>query len=181
MKATYDKYHFTTELTKNNDHPLIYEINTAIGLPKKAHYCGSTIVFMLEKSGLRTSIPEREMGLARNWRKHGEIVWDAYNGWKQGTQRTPKSDEIFIVLFNWNGRNHVGVVLQSHGGINFITGEGNTSDIRVRKIECAETNAVNTKNRQKLYVPTTNKRGIFSTKERYATVGLQAVIRYKCY
>lgn len=123
------------------------------------------------------------MGLARNWRRHGEIIWDSYNGWKQGTNRTAKEDEILVVLFNWNGRNHVGVVLQSHGGLNFITGEGNTSDIRVRKIECAEVNAVNIsdRNKQKLYVKTVNKRGIFATKERYTTVGLQAVIRYKCY
>lgn len=136
---------------------------------------------MLQKAGLRVDIPEKEMGLARNWRRHGDIVWDEYNGWKVGQQRTPKANEVFIILFNWNGRNHVGVVLQSHGGINFIAGEGNTSDIRVRKIEFAEINAVGTKNRQKLYVQTANKRGIFSTKERYATVGLQAVIRYKCY
>lgn len=85
------------------------------------------------------------MPLAWNWRKSECIVWDVRNGWRSKARQLPACDEIFVVLFRRSdGGYHVGVALWFHGGLNFVTGQGNTSNWRARAGGKADINAVGT-------------------------------------
>jgi hypothetical protein len=138
---------------------------------------------MCKEAGLElVDVPITQMGLARNWKRYGKTVWDSNNGWRVGAKKQPGLDEIYVLYFNWNGRGHVGVALWYHGGINYITGEGNTSNAKVRRKKYGE--LVNPlMSSAELFVPYATykgkaqyKQGIFAYKERYNTKGLVAVV-----
>ena len=173
------------ELTNNNDNLKIYAINTETGYPKNAAYCGIILYNLCKKAGFNLEIPRSQAGMARNWRRYGEVVWDSYNGWKPGANKVPGCNEIFIVAYNWNGQNHVGAALYFHGGINFITGEGNTGMEKVRTPAHTQTDFVgkSTAKIDGVYVKVKvirgkPQQGIFLGKERYATAGLVHIIKY---
>lgn len=128
---------------------------------------------------MHIEIPKSKAPFARNWGIYGETIWSQYNGWKIPiTDRTPKNDELFIIVFQWNGRFHTTVMLENHGGFNFITGEGNTSDSKVRKKEYLYFNNISAK-RNDIYIPYLKRQGIFAAKERYNVNGVYKIIRYK--
>lgn len=183
LRVVFQKHNGTFEIGENN-HPTITQINKWIELPKASPYCGSTIVYMCKEAGLElVDLPITKMGLAKNWKKYGTTVWDSYNGWRGKKQ--PGPNEIYVLLFNWNGRYHVGVALYFHGGINYITGEGNTSNAKVRRKKYGKLVSPALPPAE-LYVPYVvvrgkpqYRQGIFAYKERYATKGLVAVISIK--
>lgn len=167
-------------MTNRNDNPTIYGFNKRMGSPANAPYCGNSLYMLCREAGFHLEIPKYAAPAARNWKRWGTIVWDRYNGWKPGMTHTPKSDEIFVVVFNWNGQNHVGVALQFHGGINFITGEGNTSGSKVRDSQSELLNLVGKPQPPAIYIRTYETRqGIWSRKQRYGEAGLVAVVAYK--
>lgn len=185
LREVYRKHNGTFE-NGNNNHPTITQINKWIDLPRTSPYCGSTIVWMCKEAGLElVDIPITKMGLAKNWKKYGRVVWDSSNGWRPSAKKVPNGDEIYVLYFNWNGRGHVGVALWYHGGINYITGEGNTSNAKVRRRAYGE--LINPQlPPSQLYVPFTlykgkplYRQGIFAFKERYNTSGLIAVVAVK--
>lgn len=183
LRAIYKRYNGTFEVGENN-HPTITEINRWINLPRTSAYCGSTIVWMCKEAGLElVDIPITKMGLAYNWKRYGKTLWDISNGWRPGAKKLPADDEIYVLYFNWNGRGHVGVVLWYHGGVNFITGEGNTSNAKVRRKKYGELNEAVMPPPMELYVPYKTvkgvpqyRQGIFAYKERYRTQGLVAIV-----
>jgi hypothetical protein len=185
LREVYRKHNGTFEQGENT-HPTIANINAWIDLPKKSAYCGSTIVWMCKEAGLElVDVPITKMGLARNWKHYGKVKWDSYNGWRAGVKHEPAADEIFVLYFNWNGRGHVGVALWYHGGINYITGEGNTSNAKVRKKKYGMLSE-GLPSVAELYVPAVMRngkpvyrQGIFAYKERYQTKGLTAIVAVK--
>ena len=177
LKKFYLKHNYTYEKTNKNDNLLVQEINKFVYQDPRAAYCGSAIYYIVTKSGYEIEIPKVKSPVARNWGLYGEVVWSNYSGWKS-TQRKPNCDEIFVVLFTWNGRNHCGLLLESHGGLNLITGEGNTSDSKVRNVQYLYYD--NTKEKRKdVFIPYKKNQGFFAAKERYNTAGLVKIIKYK--
>ncbi len=165
-------------MTNKNDNPVILAMNKDFRINPISAYCGVSLYYLCKQAGFELDIPKKEAPVARNWGLHGEVVWSQYNGWKEGTKRTPSKDEIFVILFNYNGRNHVGVILAFHGGLNFVTGEGNTSDTGVRKTGFEYFNNSVSK-RKDIYMLKLGRQGIYSCKERYNPVGLYKIIKYK--
>ena len=172
MREQFLKYHYTLE-KGDNIAPIITDINKFGGESARAAYCGNTIGYFCEQAGVQVIDFRPElMSLAANWGRKGKIVWDGFNGWR-GAARQPADDEIWVLHFMWNGRNHVGMVTECHGGLRFITGEGNTSENKVRIIGStayqrpAQTRAM------------PYRQGIFATKERYNTVGLLKIVKFK--
>jgi len=178
LKAVYSKYNYTYEKTNRNDNPLIYQLNKDFRINIQSAYCGSSLYYFITKAGFKIELPKTKAPLARNWGLYGETIWSQYNGWKVGiNDRKPKDDELFIILFQWNGRFHVGAVGEIEG-FNFITMEGNTSDVKVRKKEFLYFNNITAK-RKDIYIPYLKRQGIFAAKERYNVKGVYKIIRYK--
>lgn len=177
IKRLYIKYNYTYELTSKNDNPLFTKINKSFRIHLQSSYCGSSLYYLCNEAGFDLEIPKAKAPVARNWGLYGEVVWSQYNGWKANVSRTPKKDEIYVLLFNNNGRYHVGVILEFHGGINFITGEGNTSDTFVRTKDYLYLDNTKVK-RKDIYIVRNKRQGLFAGKERYNTKGLYKIIRY---
>lgn len=175
----FKKYDGTLENPKlNNSHPVITQINQSFGIWSRSHYCGTSLYYICKEAGLSLPIPRSQALRAVNWRKYGTIVWDPVHGWKSGVSRTPLPSQLFILVFNWNGQNHVGVALAFHGGLKFITGEGNTSEAGVRKPEFAFTDFAPLTPPKTAFIPQANVEGIWMRKERYNTRALVAVVAY---
>lgn len=177
IKKVYRKYNATYELTGRNDNPLIITINKSFRIHLQSAYCGSSLYYLCNEAGFDLEIPKSKAPVARNWGLYGETIWSQYNGWKQGVSKTPRTNEIYVLLFNNNGRYHVGVILEFHGGINFITGEGNTSDSSVRTNDYLYYDNTKT-NRRDIYLVKKGRQGLFAGKERYNSKGLYKIIRY---
>ena len=195
LRPIYLKYHNRIEKTGRNDDSLIYEINKWGKLPLTAPYCGTSIGFFVAKSGLGIlGINKGEMPLAFNWKKKEKIVWDVRNGWRSKNHQTPNCDELFVVLFRRaDGGYHVGVALYFHGKINFITGQGNTSNWRARRSATLNTNATEASlnfREQHLYLSPlkyqtgsqkgVRQQGVF-LKETYAQGNVIAIMAYQTY
>ena len=172
MKAEFLKHHYTLERGDNNA-PVITLINKFGGEGARAPYCGNTIGYFCEQSGVQVIDFKPElMSLAANWGRKGKVVWDGFNGWRTA-QRQPADDEIWVLHFFWEKRNHVGMVVECHGGLRFVTGEGNTSEKMVRVLGDTKYQRPS----QTKAMP--YRQGIFVSKERYNTTGLVRVVKFK--
>jgi len=178
LKEVYLKYNEIYEYTGKNDNPVIKNINASYKIPLNSAYCGSSLYFLCKEAGFELEIPKSKAPVARNWGLYGEVVWSAYNGWKSNVSHKPNSDEIFVLLFNYNGANHITCILDVHKDLYYITGEGNTSDIKVRKKEFLYYNNILSK-RKDIYIPSYKRQGIFAGKERYSSNGMYKIIKYK--
>jgi hypothetical protein len=163
----------------DNNHPVIKSINEYTKVHSKAAYCGSTIGWICHNAGIEVQgMPVSMMPLASNWAKQGEEVWHHSKGWKT-IKHTPECDEIFVMLFRWSS-NHVEIALQFHGGLNFIDGAGNTSNSKVRKKPFEKSDLTKSKNKAGVYIPSTKRiEGIYVYKERYRTMGLIKILKFK--
>lgn len=178
LKTVYLRYNETYELTGRNDNPVIKKINNSFKINPVSAYCGSSLYYLCMEAGFELNIPKSQSPIARNWSKHGEVVWSSYNGWKVGKEHKPKPNEIFVLLFNYNGQNHITVILDIHGDLNYITGEGNTSDSKVRKKEYLYYNNIKAKNKN-IYIVNKKRQGIFAGKERYHSSAMSMIIKYQ--
>lgn len=178
LREVYLKYNLVYELTGRNDNNVIHTINKSYRIPLNSAYCGTSLYYLCTEAGFILDIPKSKAPVARNWGLYGETVWSVYNGWKIGADHKPKEDEIFVLLFNYNGSNHITCILDYHKDLYYITGEGNTSDIKVRKQEYLYYNNINNK-RKDIYITSYRKQGIFAGKERYKSSGMYKIIKYK--
>lgn len=180
LKQIWKKYDGILENPRSeNSNPVIASINQKMGVWSRAHYCGSALYVFGKEAGFNWDIPKSQAPRAANWKNYGEVVWNKFSGWKPNATKIPAWDEVYILFFNWNGQNHVGVALEFHGGINFITGEGNTSGIGVRILTEATTNYVDKPKSKRIYISNSQSEGIWMRKERYQTSALVAIIKYK--
>lgn len=178
LKEVYLKYNGIYELTGRNDNSVITTINKSYRIPLNSAYCGTSLYYFCIEAGFTLDIPKSKAPVARNWGLYGETIWTVYNGWKVNAKHTPEEDEIFVLLFNHNGSNHITCILDYHKDLYYITGEGNTSDIKVRKQEYLYYNNVISK-RKDIYIASYRRQGIFAGKERYKTIGMYKIIKYK--